>query len=90
MLPILQNQTAQQGVTREQQQRALDSRVSIEQAKGMISERAHVDMDEAISRLRSYARDHNLRLTNVAVSLVQGAVPLDVVARGRRPSISDR
>ncbi len=90
-IAILQNQTAAEASQREQQlQRALDSRVSIEQAKGMIAERARVDMHEAFSRLRGYSRDNNLRLTEVAVGLVQGIVDLDLVARARRPSPSDR
>src|SRR5437667_805312 len=50
----------------EQLAAALASRVVIEQAKGVISERAGVDLAEAFSRLRRYARDHNRRLTDVA------------------------
>ena len=45
---------------------ALTSRVIIEQAKGVISERAGVDLAEAFTRLRRYARNHNVRLTAVA------------------------
>jgi ANTAR domain len=41
--------------------------VVIEQAKGVISERAGVDLAEAFTRLRCYARNGNLRLTDVAV-----------------------
>ena len=40
----------------EQLSGALTSRVVIEQAKGVISERAGVDLAEAFSRLRAYAR----------------------------------
>jgi GAF domain-containing protein len=49
-----------------QLQEALDSRVIIEQAKGVLTEQAQIDMDEAFARLRRHARDHNLLLTNVA------------------------
>ncbi len=35
-------------------------------AKGAIAERAGIGMDEAFARLRSYARDHNTKLTEVA------------------------
>ena len=50
------------------------SRVVIEQAKGVISERAGVDLAEAFSRLRRYARNHNLRLTDVAQAAIDGTL----------------
>ncbi|MBA2624458.1 MAG: GAF and ANTAR domain-containing protein [Acidimicrobiia bacterium] len=59
-----------------QLQHALDSRVAIEQAKGMLAERAQVDMAEAFARLRAYCRRTNSRLTDVATRLVTGALDL--------------
>ena len=53
---------------------ALSSRVVIEQAKGVISERADVDLAEAFTRLRRYARNHNLRLTAVAEAAIDGTL----------------
>jgi len=53
---------------------ALTSRIVIEQAKGVLSERAGVDLAEAFSRLRSYARSNNLRLTDVAQAAIEGAL----------------
>jgi len=53
-----------------QLERALSSRVIIEQAKGTIAERAGVGMDEAFEQLRSYARTHKMKLTNVALAVV--------------------
>jgi len=58
----------------EQLSRALRSRILIEQAKGVIYERAHVDMAEAFSRLRDYARSHRLPLTDVAQAAIDGAL----------------
>lgn len=58
----------------EQLTRALTSRITIEQAKGVLFERARVDMDQAFSRLRNYARTHNLRLTDVAQALIEGTL----------------
>src|SRR5256884_6627274 len=58
----------------EQLSAALTSRVVIEQAKGVISERADVDLAEAFARLRAYARNHNLRLTNVAQAATEGTL----------------
>jgi len=53
---------------------ALATRVAIEQATAVISERAGVDLSEAFSRLRGYARNHNLRLTDVAQAAIDGAL----------------
>jgi GAF domain-containing protein len=58
----------------EQLSSALTSRVVIEQAKGVISERAGVDLAGAFSRLRAYARNHNLRLTDVAQAAIDGTL----------------
>jgi len=66
---------------------ALTSRVVIEQAKGVISERAGVDLAEAFDRLRSYARNHNLRLTDVAQAAVDATLdPLAWASRPARPA----
>lgn len=68
----------------EQLSAALTSRVVIEQAKGVISERAGVDLAEAFSRLRAYARNGNLRLTDVAQAAVDGT--LDPAGWAPRPA----
>lgn len=57
-------------------QTALDSRVVIEQAKGALAERLGLDTDEAFATLRRHARDHNLRLTELARAVVDGAIVL--------------
>ncbi|MEJ7585637.1 MAG: GAF and ANTAR domain-containing protein [Acidimicrobiales bacterium] len=86
-ITIVQDQAMRQAAVREGQlQYALDSRVAIEQAKGMLAERGGIDMDEAFSRLRSFARTNNRRLTELAMELVEGTVSLDVVVSGSRPS----
>src|SRR3954451_4394676 len=53
---------------------ALTSRIVIEQAKGVIFERANVAMGEAFDRLRAYARNNNLRLTDAAQSVIDGTL----------------
>ena len=56
----------------EQLQGALNSRVLIEQAKGKLAERVGLDMDQAFTMLRAYARDHNLRLSDLAQAFIDG------------------
>lgn len=55
-----------------QLQGALSSRVTIEQAKGVLAERAQIGVDVAFTRIRDYARAHNLRLGDVARDLIEG------------------
>ena len=52
----------------EQLQAALNSRITIEQAKD--AECLGVDMDTAFIALRHYARDHNLRLSDLSQAFV--------------------
>lgn len=53
-----------------QLQHALTSRVVIEQAKGVISERLRMSVDAAFTALRRYARSSNTRIVDLAVSIV--------------------
>jgi GAF domain-containing protein len=54
----------------EQLQPALNSRIVIEQAKGKLAERLGLDMDTAFTTLRHHARDHNLRLSDLAQTVI--------------------
>lgn len=82
---IVQDRAARRASTREAHlQHALDSRVAIEQAKGMLAERVGVGMDEAFELLRNFARNHNRRLTEVASALVAGGLALEAFVRSRR------
>jgi GAF domain-containing protein len=60
----------------EQLQTALNSRVTIEQAKGKIAERLQLDMDQAFNVLRRYARTRNIRLSDLARAFVEGSESL--------------
>ena len=57
-------------LAKEQLQRALNSRVVIEQAKGVLAQTRSVGMDEAFTILRSYARGNGLKLHDVAEQIV--------------------
>lgn len=83
-IAIVQDMATRESAIREGHlQHALNSRIVIEQAKGMIAERAGVDMDDAFARLRAFARNNNRGLTEVAESLVAGAVPVDTFSDRR-------
>ena len=84
-IAIVQDQAAREAAVREGNlQHALNSRIVIEQAKGMIAEGGRLGMDESFSALRAYARSNNLRLTEVAEALVSGAFAVDSVTGPRR------
>jgi transcriptional regulator with GAF, ATPase, and Fis domain len=69
---ILHERTVRAGdVLREQLQGALNSRVLIEQAKGLLAQTHDVGMDEAFALLRSYARERQRPLADVARALVE-------------------
>ncbi len=62
---------------------ALNSRIVIEQAKGVLAERGGVEMDEAFRRLRAHARDTNTRLAQVARDVVDGSHDAESVLAGQ-------
>ncbi|MHB1511041.1 MAG: GAF and ANTAR domain-containing protein [Acidimicrobiales bacterium] len=70
-------------VINEQLHHALQSRIAIEQAKGVVAERANLDMEQAFSAMRNHARNHNLLLVDVAGGVISGAISL--AALGRLP-----
>lgn len=64
---ILQERNIREsGVVAVQLQRALESRVLIEQAKGVLSAMGDMDVDAAFAALRTFARSNNLTLRDVA------------------------
>ena len=72
---ILQQRTIARGeVVAEQLQTALNSRVVIEQAKGILAATGGIGMDAAYQQLRRYARNRNLRLTDTARSVASGVL----------------
>jgi transcriptional regulator with GAF, ATPase, and Fis domain len=66
----------------EQLQTALNSRVLIEQAKGLLAAHGNLSMDAAFDRLRSYARNHNRRLSELALAVVERQIPASQIIDG--------
>ena len=74
----------------EQLQTALNSRILIEQAKGVLAERLHVDVADTFALLRNGARSRNRRrLSELAQAIVDGSdqmPPADLdIGRAGRP-----
>ena len=55
---------------------ALNSRIRIEQAKGVLAERDGISIDDAFETLRGYARRNRLGLSHVASEIVAGRLRL--------------
>jgi transcriptional regulator with GAF, ATPase, and Fis domain len=62
---------ARQELVQQQLESALESRVVIEQAKGVVSEQRGISTEEAFARIRAYARNGGLRLQTVAKQIVE-------------------
>ena len=74
-IAILQHRASLEAqVVNQQLQHALNSRIVIEQAKGMVAQREGLNMEQAFSALRTHARNHNLRLVDVAESVISGTL----------------
>jgi hypothetical protein len=56
----------------EQLQTALNSRILIEQAKGVLAERLQIDMAQAFTLLRNNSRNTNRRMSDLAQAIVDG------------------
>jgi GAF domain-containing protein len=83
-IAILQHRAALEAqVLNQQLQHALNSRIVIEQAKGVVAERERLNMEQAFSVLRHYARDHNLRLVAVAEAVIGGSLAPSALGRAR-------
>lgn len=61
----------------EQLQYTVTSRVVLEQAKGVLAVTLNCTVDEAFSVMRSYARDHKRRLSEIAGQVVRGELTKD-------------
>lgn len=70
-ITLLQERAARESaLINDQLRRALNSRILIEQAKGVIAQTSHVDMNTAFARLRDYARSHNQTIYETAEKVI--------------------
>ncbi|MFI6642423.1 ANTAR domain-containing protein [Streptomyces sp. NPDC050504] len=61
-----------------QLQTALDSRIVIEQAKGVLAARLGTGMDEAFTLLRAHARSRQQKITDLATQIARGNTPAEL------------
>ena len=67
-----------------QLQQVLNTRVIIEQAKGVLAERSNIEMEEAFNLLRAYARGHQRRLNQVARDVTEGKLSASAIGTTNR------
>jgi hypothetical protein len=91
---ILQERAVKHGADLAGQlQGALNSRVVIEQAKGIVAERRQLDMDQAFALLRSHARSNRTQLSDVARAIIDhelSPADLQVAAPGHHAPAAKR
>lgn len=79
-IAILQERSITRAETlTEQLQVALNSRIVIEQAKGAIAQAHDIDVDQAFELLRAHARNQQVRLTDLAHTVVTDPDQLDTL-----------
>jgi len=74
-----QRTISRSGEVAEQLQTALDSRVVIEQAKGMLAQQGGLTMTAAFDVLRQHARRNNQRVTDAARAVVDSTLSLEAM-----------
>ena len=87
---VNEKSAADHDIVNAQLQHALDSRVVLEQAKGVLAYVGKLDMDSAFNVLRIYARDHDAKLSDVASRIVRRDLPAEEVIAHARPAVRPR
>jgi GAF domain-containing protein len=84
---LLQERAIHRGeLLTEQLQGALNSRIVIEQAKGVIAQLYGTSVDDAFDLLRAYCRGHGLHLSKVAAALVADVSMIPDLRQQERPT----
>jgi len=74
---LQQRRSREQDLLTEQLQAALNTRIVIEQAKGVLAERGQIGLGEAFTLLRARARQTRQPLTTIAYAVIEGRIPID-------------
>ena len=78
---ILQERVVREGtILAEQLHSALDSRILIEQAKGMVAHSLSIDMDEAFAVIRAHSRRNNLTIRSVSQGISDHTLSVSSIA----------
>jgi len=81
-IALLQERSARRReILTEQLQAALNSRITIEQAKGVLSQALDLSIEDAFDVMRAYARRNNLRLGDLAHVVVTDLASVPGLAR---------
>jgi GAF domain-containing protein len=78
---LQQRRALEHDLLTEQLQTALNTRILIEQAKGMLAELANVSLGEAFTLMRQAARNTEQPLTLIAHAILEGTIGLDQLLR---------
>ncbi len=90
-IAILQHRAALEvQVVNTQLNEALTSRIMVEQAKGMVAQLHGLNMEEAFQVLRNHSRNHNLRLLDLAHSIINADPSEPAVQLDKAPSAKSR
>ena len=77
-----------QSVLTAQLETALQSRVIIEQAKGIVAERDRINVDDAFLRIRRFSRNTNRLLSDTARGIVDGTLVAELVRDSARTHLA--
>ena len=88
---ILQERLIREGhLVAEQLHSALDSRIIIEQAKGIIAHSLNLEMPDAFSVLRTYARNNNFTIRAVAEQISNRTITVHAMLAATKPARAER
>lgn len=80
---LQQRRLLEQDIITEQLQAALSTRVVIEQAKGVLAERAQISVGAAFTMMRAQARRTEQQLTAIAYAVLDGSLSVEDVLRAQ-------